>query len=208
MNPGEYDREMLTLLQIIWGDGYLSPGGEEEWRAYSKAATSAIVTCSISAAVWDAIDELLVTKYGARSVDRDRYRSGSGREHAEACRASRPRGPHSRMRVDRQVRCRSPQASFDVVFSKDSMVQIPDKASDFFRGAAGAAARADGSLPAIGCAAERPSYSPEMMEFFRLEGIAYNMASLEESASALARLGFRRCQHHRSARLVLHARPA
>ena len=67
-------------------------------------------------------------------------------------------------------------ASFDVVFSKDSMVQIPDKpaifaevlrvlrpggrfiASDWLRGGTGA-------------------YSPEMMEFFRLEGIAYNMAS-------------------------------
>jgi len=28
------------------------------------------------------------------------------------------------------------------------------------------------------------------MEFFRLEGIAYNMASLEESAAALRRAGF------------------
>jgi SAM-dependent methyltransferase len=81
-------------------------------------------------------------------------------------------------------------ASFDVVFSKDSMVQIPDKAhifaeilrvlrpggrflaSDWLRG---------GSA----------DYSPEMLEFFRLEGIAYNMASLEESAAALRAAGFR-----------------
>jgi SAM-dependent methyltransferase len=80
-------------------------------------------------------------------------------------------------------------ASFDVVFSKDSMVQIPDKpaiyaevlrvlrpgghfiASDWLRGGAG-------------------EYSPEMMEFFRLEGIAYNMATLEESAAALRAAGF------------------
>ena len=82
-------------------------------------------------------------------------------------------------------------ATFDVVFSKDSMVQIPDKpkiyadvlrvlrpggrfiASDWLRGGTG-------------------SYSPEMMEFFRLEGIAYNMATLEESAAALARGRLRR----------------
>ena len=25
--PGEYDEGMLALLQIIWGDGFLSPGG-------------------------------------------------------------------------------------------------------------------------------------------------------------------------------------
>ena len=29
-----------------------------------------------------------------------------------------------------------------------------------------------------------------MMEFFRLEGIAYNMATLEESAAALRAAGF------------------
>ena len=28
--PGEYDDSMLALLQIIWGDGFLSPGGSEE----------------------------------------------------------------------------------------------------------------------------------------------------------------------------------
>ena len=30
----------------------------------------------------------------------------------------------------------------------------------------------------------------EMLEFFRLEGIAYNMASLDESAAALRTTGF------------------
>jgi phosphoethanolamine N-methyltransferase len=28
--PGEYDEAMLALLQIIWGDGFLSPGGAAE----------------------------------------------------------------------------------------------------------------------------------------------------------------------------------
>ena len=33
-------------------------------------------------------------------------------------------------------------------------------------------------------------YSAEMLEFFRLEGIAYNMATLAESADALRAAGF------------------
>ena len=33
-------------------------------------------------------------------------------------------------------------------------------------------------------------YSAQMMEFFRLEGIAYNMATLAESAEALRAVGF------------------
>jgi len=28
--PGEYDEGMLALVQIIWGDGFLSPGGADE----------------------------------------------------------------------------------------------------------------------------------------------------------------------------------
>jgi phosphoethanolamine N-methyltransferase len=69
------------------------------------------------------------------------------------------------------------------------MVQIPDKhsifaeilrvlrpggrfiASDWLRGGTG-------------------DYSAEMLEFFRLEGIAYNMVSLEQSAAALRAAGF------------------
>ena len=86
-------------------------------------------------------------------------------------------------------------------------MQIPDKAaifaeilrvlrpggrfiaSDWLRGGSGA-------------------YSPEMMEFFRLEGIAYNMASLEESAAALARGRLSRRRDPRPARLVPAARAA
>jgi hypothetical protein len=44
-------------------------------------------------------------------------------------------------------------------------------ASDWLRGGSGA-------------------YSSEMMEYFRLEGIAYNMVTLEESAAALRNTGF------------------
>jgi phosphoethanolamine N-methyltransferase len=34
------------------------------------------------------------------------------------------------------------------------------------------------------------AYSAEMVDFFRLEGIAYNMASLAESVTALRAAGF------------------
>src|SRR5260221_5958166 len=79
--------------------------------------------------------------------------------------------------------------SFDVVFSKDAIVHIPDKAalyadihrilrpggrfiaSDWLRGGTGA-------------------YSAEMMEYFRLEGITYNMATLEQCAVAVEQAGF------------------
>jgi phosphoethanolamine N-methyltransferase len=186
--PGEYDPAMLELLQLLWGDGFLSPGGVGELdRLFEGTDIRGCHVLDIGCGL-GAIDELLVTRFGAKSVigvDIDpSLVAGLQRRIQRASLSDRIRG----VKVDGGELPFGP-ASFDVVFSKDSMVQIPDKpriyadvlrvlrpggrfiASDWLRGGTG-------------------SYSPEMMEFFRLEGIAYNMATLEESAAALRAAGF------------------
>jgi len=186
--PGEYDEGMLALLQIIWGDGFLSPGGADELaRLLEGSDISGCAVLDIGCGL-GALDEFLITQHRARSVvgvDIDPALLILMQRRIErAGLAARIRAQH----VDGGP-LPFPAASFDVVFSKDSMVQIPDKpkifgevlrvlrpggrfiASDWLRGGNGA-------------------YSPEMVEFFRLEGIAYNMATLEESAAALRAAGF------------------
>jgi ubiquinone/menaquinone biosynthesis C-methylase UbiE len=190
--PGEYDDSMLMLLQIIWGDGFLSPGGSEEIaRLLEDSSIAGCKVLDIGCGL-GAIDELLVREHGASSViGVDIDPQLVERMQARMARA----GLSDRIEGRRVDGGPLPfeAASFDVVFSKDSLVQIPDKAaifaeilrvlrpagrfiaSDWLRGGSGA-------------------YSPEMMEFFRLEGIAYNMASPEESAAALRAAGFRDVQ--------------
>ncbi|MGA2190048.1 MAG: methyltransferase domain-containing protein [Steroidobacteraceae bacterium] len=186
--PGEYDEGMLALLQIIWGDGFLSPGGADELARI--LAGSDIAGCRILdiGCGLGAIDELLVTHYGAASVvgiDIDpALLEGMKTRIERANLGARIRG----VKVEPGP-LPFAAAGFDVVFSKDSLVQIPDKpaifaeilrvlrpggrfiAGDWLRGGTG-------------------EYSPEMMEYFRLEGIAYNMATLEQSAAALRDAGF------------------
>ena len=186
--PGEYDADMLTLLQLIWGDGFLSPGGAEEVARLLEG--SDIRGCRVLdiGCGLGAIDELLVTRFGAASVvgiDIDPHLvQGLNQRIAAAGLTDRivgeavDGGPLPYL-----------NDSFDVVFSKDSLVQIPDKptlfaevlrvlksggrfiASDWLRGGSG-------------------PYSSEMLEFFRLEGITYNMATLDESAAVLSASGF------------------
>ena len=62
--PGEYDESMLALLQIIWGDGFLSPGGSEEIARLLEG--SSIAGCSVLdiGCGLGAIDELLVHEHG------------------------------------------------------------------------------------------------------------------------------------------------
>jgi phosphoethanolamine N-methyltransferase len=185
---GEYDDSMQALLQLIWGDGFLSPGGAEELARLLEG--SDISGCSVLdiGCGLGAIDQLLVTTHGAGSVvGIDIDPALLAQMDARIARA----GLTDRVRTKCVVPGPLPfrDGSFDVVFSKDSLVQIPDKAaifadvyrllhpggrfiaSDWFRAGSGA-------------------YSPEMMEFFRLEGIAYNMASIEESAASLRQAGF------------------
>ena len=186
--PGEYDAGMLALLQLIWGDGFLSPGGADELaRLFEGTDICGCEVLDIGCGL-GAVDELLITRYGASSV------VGIDVDPAllEALQARVKRaGLVGRIRGVKVEPGRLPfaDASFDVVFSKDSLVQIPGKpalfadilrvlrpggrfvASDWLRGGTGA-------------------YSSEMMEYFRLEGIAYNMVTLEESAAALRDAGF------------------
>src|ERR1700722_19204270 len=180
---GEYD----SLMQLIWGDGFLSPGGAEE-VAYLLEGSD-IRGCKVLdiGAGLGAIDRLLVTQHGAGSV--------LGIDPAPVLLKQMDVRMAQAQLADRiQSLCVTPgplpfeSESFDVVFSKDAIVHIPDKAalyadirrilrpggrfiaSDWLRGGTGA-------------------YSAEMLEYFRLEGIAYNMATLDDCAAALKQAG-------------------
>jgi phosphoethanolamine N-methyltransferase len=186
--PGEYDDGMQALLQIIWGDGFLSPGGAEEVARLLEGSDIAGCTVLDIGCGLGVIDELLVAKYAAASVvgiDIDPSLLASMRERIERARLT------ARIRAVQVTSGPLPFAdgNFDVVFSKDSLVQIPDKPGIFAEVLR--VLRPGGQFIASdwlrGGGAE---YSGEMLEFFRLEGIAYNMATLAESAAALRMAGF------------------
>jgi phosphoethanolamine N-methyltransferase len=185
---GEYDAGMQTLLQLLWGEGCLSPGGAAEIEQLLEGSN--IAGCSVLdiGCGLGAVDELLVRRHGARSVLGVDVDPGLLRTMAGRIERAGLAGRITTLRVEPGP-LPLPDESFDVIFSKDAIVQIPDKGavfadalrllrsggylivSDWLRGGSG-------------------PYSAEMLEFFRLEGIAYNMANLSETSAALARAGF------------------
>jgi phosphoethanolamine N-methyltransferase len=185
---GEYDEGMQALLQLVWGDGFLSPGGAEEVaRVLEGESLRGLRVLDIGSGL-GGVDLLLVQQHGAASVvgidlEPDLIKQARARVATH--------GLSDRIGFVQVTPGPLPfeAASFDVVFSKDSLVQIPDKpalfaeirrvlsprgifiAADWLRGGSGA-------------------YSPEMLEYFRLEGITYNLESLQNSVSALRAAGF------------------
>jgi len=185
---GEYDPAMQTLLQLLWGEGFLSPGGAAEVACLlegSDIAGSRVldIGCGLGA-----VDELLVRRHGARAVLGVDVDPGLLAIMARRIERAGLAGQITTLYV-KPGPLPLADGSFDVVFSKDAIVQIPDKASvcadahrllrpggsfivsDWLRGGSG-------------------SYSNEMLEFFRLEGITYNMANVAETTAVLARVGF------------------
>jgi ubiquinone/menaquinone biosynthesis C-methylase UbiE len=185
---GEYDEGLQSLLQLVWGEGFLSPGGAEEVARVLEGLDIRGRTVLDIGSGLGAIDLLLVAEHGAKRV------VGIDLEPDLIAKARARVARHELTdRIEfRQVSAGPlpfPDAGFEVAFSKDSMVQIPDKpamfseirrvlvpgglfaASDWLRGGSGA-------------------YSPEMLEFFRLEGITYNLASAEATVAALRAAGF------------------
>ncbi len=121
-----YPARMIAMLEAVWGEGFLSPGGPQEVArvigAHDLTGASVLdIGCGAGG-----IDLALVATHGAG------YVCGVDVEdpvltHARALVARR--GLTSRIGLMKVAPGPLPfaPASFDVVFSKDSIVHIPDK---------------------------------------------------------------------------------
>ena len=125
---GEYDPAMQTLLQLLWGEGFLSPGGAAEVACLlegSDIAGSRVldIGCGLGA-----VDELLVRRHGARAVLGVDVDPGLLAIMARRIERAGLAGQVTTLYV-KPGPLPLADGSFDVVFSKDAIVQIPDKAS-------------------------------------------------------------------------------
>ncbi len=183
-----YAEHHIQFLEELWGDGYLSPGGPDE-----------------VARVLDGIDltgaEVLDIGCGSGGITVDLVR----RHHAGrvvGIDVETPVCDHARRRVDAaglsdrvEIRLVEPgplpfaDGSFDVVFSKDSIVHIADKETmcrDVFR-----TLRPGGWFVASDwLIAHDGEPSPEMAVYIAAEALDFGMASPARYERALAAAGF------------------
>ncbi len=185
----EYDDSAIRFLEALWGEGYLSPGGPDEVDRVLAGLSLAGKTVLDIGCGAGGITLHLAGKHRAAKVtgfDVEEPVIQAGRRHAEA------KGLADRVDFVQAPPGPLPfsDACFDVVFSKDALLHVPDKDAlfvDIFRVSkpGGVFAASDWLIGHDG------EPSPEMKAYVAAEGLSFNQASPARYRLAMERAGFR-----------------
>ena len=182
-----YSDDLMTNLQLRYGEGMLSPGGAEELSRLIgpidiRGKTGLDLGCGIGG-----YDTLLVSDHGARRMVGVDINAAAVQL---AARRATDMGLSDRVRFEAVDPGPLPfeDDSFDFAFSKDSIVDIPDKTpvlAELHR-----VIRPGGHLLVSDWFRADAPYTPEMREWATTGEETYEMASLLSTAGELAAAGF------------------
>ena len=127
-SPGQYNEDFIIALQWMWGDGFLSPGGAEE--VATMLAEVSVSECNVLdvGCGLGVIDVALVQQYGAASVvgvDVEAHLIAHCEERARKAGIAH----RTQYKLIEPGPLPFDNGSFDMVFSKDAIVHMPDKSA-------------------------------------------------------------------------------
>lgn len=184
----EYDDAMVTLLEAVWGEGFLSPGGPDEIRKIVEGMDFSGMRVLDIGCGTGGIGLFLTEQYAPASLTGLDVDSGLiARANADA---------HSRgLESNATFICVEPgplpfeAGAFDVVFSKDAMIHIADKErlfQEIYRvlNPGGLVTACDWMSSTDG------PFSEELKTYIALEDLGFGMASPNRYESAMVAAGF------------------
>ncbi|MEQ1952172.1 methyltransferase domain-containing protein [Mesorhizobium yinganensis] len=185
----EYDDKAIRFLEALWGEGYLSPGGPEEvYRVLAGLSLKDKSVLDVGCGAGGIVLHLVERHEAGHVTGFDIEEPGIGAARVRAA----ARGLSDRTAFVQAAPGKLPfvDASFDMVFSKDALLHVPDKDAlfaDIFRvlEPGGVFAASDWLISHDG------EPSADMKAYLAAEGLSFSMASPARYRLAMERAGFR-----------------
>ena len=187
MSDEHYPPRMIAMLEAVWGEGFLSPGGPPEvarvLEGHDIRGKSVLdIGCGAGG-----IDVALVQTHGAG------YVTGIDVEdsvitHARALVAAKGLSDRIGLVKVAPGPLPFPPGTFDVVFSKDSIIHIPDKHA--LMAEVARVLKPGGWFLASDWLIGVEVISSQMAEYIAAEGLDFGMATPARYGAAMAAQGF------------------
>lgn len=182
----EYHDNMVTLLQLVWGEGYMAPGGPgnvaKMLRGMARPGDRILdIGCGIGGPAFE-----MARAFGVQVVGIDLEQPLVER----ATRAAEKLGLSQRCEF-RQVEVGPlpfADGGFDIVVSAGALTQTSDKAAVFRECLR--VLRPGGHISLYDWTKSDAKLSDDMRYWFRMEGLTYSLETLEAYAGHLADAGF------------------
>lgn len=182
-----YSDDLMINLQLRFGEGLLSPGGAEELaRLLGPVDLRGKIGLDLGCGI-GGYDSLLVTEHGAAHVTGVDINAAAV-TIAEQRAADAGLADKLTFKAVKVGPLPFPDAAFDFAFSKDSIVDMPEKApvlAELYR-----VMRPGGHLLISDWFRSEAPYTPEMEAWATTGDETYEMASLRSTADELAAAGF------------------
>ena len=183
-----YDDISIAFLAQLWGEGFMSPGGPEEVaRVIGEVDLTGTTVLDIGCGAGGPTVSLALDHGAGRVVGIDVEEPG--RAAAQALVDRRGVGDRVEIRLVEPGPFPFDDATFDVVFSKDSIIHITDKAAlaaEAFR----VLTPGGWFLASDWLISHDGEPSPEMADYLRKENLDFGMASPATYRAALEAAGF------------------
>ena len=182
----EYHDEMITMLELIWGEGYMAPGGAGnvdnligDYDAKGKHVLD--FGCGIGGPAFH-----LARNYGARvtGIDIEAPLIERAKQRAELSGL----GTQTDFQAVEPGPLSFPDETFDVVMSSGAFTHIENKLGTFqdcYR-----VLKPGGLITAYDWMKSEGEYSQDMLYWFKVEGLTFAMETPERHAEILAEAGF------------------